>query len=61
VNLDNFRVETVEVETIAPSVLPPGWAKGKKTGWQGELPPGLEKQEMMPPGQENRQSRGSKR
>jgi hypothetical protein len=33
---------------------PPGWAKGKKTGWQGQpLPPGqMKKMEKgMPPGQ----------
>jgi len=35
---------------------PPGWAKGKKTGWQGQpLPPGqmkkLERGGSLPPGQ----------
>jgi len=35
---------------------PPGWAKGKKTGWRGEpLPPGqmkkLDKEKSLPPGQ----------
>jgi hypothetical protein len=55
VALDNFRVETVEVETLTLPALPPGWAKGKKTGWQGELPPGLERQNRTVPGLENRQ------
>jgi hypothetical protein len=44
--------------TIAPAYFksPPGWAKGKKTGWKGQtLPPGqmkkLEHGGSLPPGQ----------
>ncbi len=38
---------------------PPGWAKGKKTGWKGEtLPPGqmkkLERGGTLPPGQQKK-------
>ena len=42
---------------------PPGWAKGKKTGWQGQpLPPGQMKKMdgggSLPPGQMKKLERG---
>jgi hypothetical protein len=41
---------------------PPGWAKGKKTGWgEGQMPPGQMKKydegQHMPPGQMKKQDR----
>ncbi|MFC2123039.1 hypothetical protein ACFLRP_05080 [Bacteroidota bacterium] len=29
---------------------PPGWSKGKKSGWDGSMPPGLEKKDKTPAG-----------
>jgi hypothetical protein len=41
---------------------PPGWAKGKKTGWQGDMPPGQMKKYdqggSLPPGQMKKLERG---
>ncbi|MFC1918348.1 LamG domain-containing protein [Chloroflexota bacterium] len=37
-----------EIQTL--TVLPPGWDKGKKSGWEGSIPPGLEKKEKTPDG-----------
>ncbi len=28
---------------------PPGWEKGEKKGWQGDLPPGIEKKDVWLP------------
>lgn len=37
--------------TIALNNLPvPGWNKGKKSGWDGSVPPGLEKKDKTPNG-----------
>ena len=44
--------ETVQV--VQPAKRPPGWSKGKKTGWQKKgavTPPGLQKKGKIPPGQ----------
>jgi hypothetical protein len=67
VSFDNFRIEVAPLETLEDTLvvrptLPPGWTKGKKTGWQGKtLPPGLEKQDKIPPGFENGQKNGFKK
>jgi hypothetical protein len=41
---------------------PPGWAKGKKTGWKGEMPPGQMKKAgqggALPPGQMQKLEQG---
>ena len=41
---------------------PPGWAKGRKTGWRGGMPPGLEKKSGqgggLPPGQMKKLEQG---
>ena len=52
--LDNFRIETTAVEADAPIILPPGWAVRKPAkGWQGGLPPGLNKNGKIPFGLTN--------
>lgn len=38
---------------------PAGWDKGKKTGWQGDAPPGLEKKGGVPPGLKKKQEGGA--
>ena len=39
---DNFFIEDPQ--------RPPGWDKGKKSGWDGSRPPGLEKKDKIPAG-----------
>ena len=29
---------------------PPGWDQGNKSGWDGSMPPGLDKKDKTPPG-----------
>ena len=41
---DNFVIEQIDQRA------PPGWDKGKKTGWDGSVPPGLEKKDKTPGG-----------
>ncbi len=33
-----------------PGAVPPGWSEGRKTGWNGNMPPGLDKQDKTPQG-----------
>jgi len=40
--MDNFSASTLKT--------PPGWDKGKKSGWDGSVPPGLQKKDKTPPG-----------
>jgi hypothetical protein len=67
ISFDNFRIEVAPLETLEDTLvvlptLPPGWGMGKKIGWQGKtLPPGLEKQDKIPPGFENGQKNGFKK
>ena len=47
---DGTNIDTTMV-TIALNNLPvPGWNKGKKSGWDGSVPPGLEKKDKTPNG-----------
>jgi len=41
---DNFVIEQIDQRA------PPGWDKGKKGGWDGSVPPGLEKKDKTPAG-----------
>ena len=41
---DNFVIDQID------NTEPPGWDKGKKAGWNGSVPPGLEKKDKTPPG-----------
>ncbi|MEJ2033928.1 MAG: hypothetical protein P8Y63_13035 [Deltaproteobacteria bacterium] len=50
VGLDNFRVEVTPVVTGPKPVLPPGWGMQEPRGWEGPMPPGLQKQEKVPAG-----------
>ena len=52
---DSFQV------SVANNPAPPGWSKttGKKVGWEdGDLPPGLSKQDKTPPGFEKGKKTG---
>ena len=49
--IDNFTVDVVGTN-------PPGWDKGNKKGWDGQLPPGLEKNGKTPPGFEKGNKKG---
>lgn len=48
VAFDNFRVQTqtATAATIVPATLPPGWGTGKKKGWEGPVPAGLEENKI---------------
>ena len=47
--------------TIALNNLPvPGWNKGKKSGWDGSVPPGLEKKDKTPNGFDKGNKKGWK-
>jgi hypothetical protein len=39
---------TIDLVTLVKN--PPGWNKGKKSGWDGSVPPGLEKKDKTPNG-----------
>ena len=41
---DNFIIEQID------NTEPPGWDKGKKAGWDGSVPPGLQKKDKTPAG-----------
>jgi len=42
--------EGVDNVAFGSGKLPPGWSKGKKSGWDGSRPPGLDKKDKTPPG-----------
>lgn len=42
--------EGVDNIAFGAGKAPPGWSKGKKTGWGGSRPPGLAKKDKTPPG-----------
>ncbi len=43
-------VATAQDEGKGRGGRPPGWAKGKKRGWKGDVPPGIQKKGGRPPG-----------
>jgi len=53
--------EDTTMFTIALDNLPlPGWNKGKKSGWDGSVPPGLEKKDKTPNGFDKGNKKGWK-
>ena len=56
--VDSFTFTSVEADHIIYAAFaidtyteePPGWAKESKEGWNGSVPPGLEKKNKTPPG-----------
>ncbi|MDO8137590.1 MAG: hypothetical protein Q6354_08115, partial [Candidatus Brocadiales bacterium] len=39
----SLPILAAEGKAPGPPSRPPGWDKGKKEGWEGDVPPGLEK------------------
>ncbi|MGB2827263.1 MAG: hypothetical protein WBC50_03565 [Dehalococcoidales bacterium] len=46
----NIDTTLVTIDLVNLVKNPPGWNKGKKSGWDGSVPPGLEKKDKTPNG-----------
>jgi len=49
-NIIDTDTTMVTIDLVNLVKNPPGWNKGKKSGWDGSVPPGLEKKDKTPDG-----------
>ena len=45
-----IEIVHIDLQVIEATQYPPGWEKGKKNGWDGDIPPGLDKKDKIPAG-----------
>ena len=57
IEIHSDQLEGVDNIAFGAQVLP-GWSKGKKSGWDGSSPPGLDKKDKTPPGFEQGNKNG---